>query len=137
MDKVAIVKRFHTLVDELGEAYTQLYVILGQLPIPLTIVRSQKDDPFAAIRGLSRAWELISIETISEDVAEQLQAMITDWLTGYELAVAVVNHGPAAWRVRGLEAALARFSVSAEHVDLHLERRPDAGGPGIQVTGED
>lgn len=132
--KAQIAKRYDTLVAELGEAYAVLYTLLARLPVPLLVVRRQEDDTYGAALALSRAWDLIGVQQVSEDVMGWLREMITDWLTAFELAVSVAGNGPAPWRVDGMDGALARFSVSAEHAAAHLLAVPAPAGPGLQVN---
>jgi len=131
------VKRYEALFAELGQAYAQLYVLLTWLPVPLLVVRRQTADPVGAALALSRAWNLIGVQEIGEDVKEQLRTAITEWLTAFELAAAVEHRGgPYPWRVDGMGAALARFSAAAEAAAARLEELPAPAGPGLQVNPE-
>jgi hypothetical protein len=112
------------LVQELGEDYQLLRTLLLTLPIPMRLIKRQADAPFEAIRALSRAWELMEWEErLSKTLRHHLRSMITDWLTAYELAVSAQKNGPAPWRIRGMEAALARFRVGANYAATHRIRR--------------
>lgn len=130
-------RRYKALLAELGQAYAQLYVLLTWLPVPLMVVRRQAADPVAAARALSRAWNLIGVQEIDEDVKEQVRTAITEWLTAFELA-GVIEHrgGPYPWRVDGMGAALARFSAAAETAAARLEELPAPAGAGLQVNSE-
>jgi hypothetical protein len=121
MDRAAAAKRFEGLVRELGEGYALLRTLLLTLPIPMRLIERQAGAPVEAIRALSRAWELMEHERVSKTLRHHLRSMITDWLTAYELAVTAQEMGPAPWRIRGIEAALARFRASAEYAATHLK----------------
>jgi hypothetical protein len=117
MDQAARAKRFETLVEDLDHAYTLLVALLARLPIPMRLIERQEDDPVAAIRALSRAWELVDLQPLAGDpLAGHVRTMITDWLTAYELAVVCQQAGPALWRINGIELALTRFGASAGYV---------------------
>lgn len=120
MDQAITRKQFQALVAELDGTYQVMYDLLARLPIPMLVIEHQGDNPIEAIRTLARAHELVDMEELDEPFAVQVRAMIADWLTGYELAVAVETYGPALHRVIGLKAALARFSTSAYYVASRL-----------------
>ena len=57
----------------------------------------------------------------------RIRDMITAWTTGYELAVAAAEAGPAAWRLHGIEAELARVRIMARAVERYLSGRAGTG----------
>jgi len=120
LDRETAVKQFGELRKDLATAYMIMTVTLAHLPIPMRLPMRQGDDPALAIRSLDRAWELAEWEPVDAAAAGRVRAMITGWLTAYELAVVAQDAGPAPWRLRGIEAALRTCTDSSLWIRRYL-----------------
>ena len=127
MDAEARAKKFGELRAELAATYTVVVTVLAALPIPMRLPERQADDPAWALRALSRAWELADWEPVEKLAVGRIRDMITAWTTAYELAVAADEAGPAAWRLRGIEAELGRVRIMARAAERHLSGRAGTG----------
>ena len=96
--------------------------VLAALLIPMRLPERQADDPAWALHALSRAWEPIEKLAVG-----RIRDTITAWTTAYELAVAANEAGPAAWRLRGIEAELRRVRIMARAAERHLSGRAGTG----------
>jgi hypothetical protein len=105
---------------DLGEAYKLILGILARLPIPMLLPRNAAAEPETAVLSVSRAWELATEERLPALTIGRVRDMLLAWLTAYELAVAASEHGPAAWRVRGLDAQILIVKRSARYLDKQL-----------------
>jgi hypothetical protein len=109
---------------DLGAAYTLIAGVLACLPIPVLLPRNAAAEPEIAILAMSRTWELADLEwALPKLVVGRVRDMTLAWLTAYELAVAASEHGPAEWRVRGLDAQILIVKSSARYIDRFLETR--------------
>lgn len=115
-------KRFESLKDDLEVTYALILGILAALPVPLTPV-TREDSPVHGIHALSRCWVLADSEPLSPISRSHLKALITEWLTAYELAVAASEHGPGLWRINGIEAALMRASARISYMHSYFEEQ--------------
>lgn len=129
MDAEAQAKKFTELRHELIAAYAIVVDLLASLPIPMRLPWRQADDPVWALHALARAWELAEWEPVSEYAVGRVRDMITAWTTAYELAVMADQGGPAAWRLRGMEAELDRVRLMARIAERHLSGRAGTGYP--------
>ena len=119
MDAKAAAKQLAELVKELGVVYALMAGTLGRLPIPMNLPR-QADDPSLALRSLSLAWELVGQEPVPSVTVTRVRDMITAWTTAYEIAIVASTSGPAPWRLRAVEDAIARIRGAAADIDRHL-----------------
>lgn len=97
--------------------YLIIYIVLGELPVPIQIPEPGTDWPAAeALPAMNRARELVQDEPIAEVVKRMLGAVLIDWLTCYEMAVVVLNLGEAPWRIDAMEHLLARIAAGLQFV---------------------
>ena len=129
MDRETAHKQFGELKKDLAAAYMVMTVTLALLPVPMRLPMRQADDPDLAIRSLDRAWELAELEPVDAGAVGHVRAMVTGWLTAYELAVAAQDSGPAPWRVRGIEAALGSCRQHSGWIRRYLKRVNNPRGP--------
>lgn len=106
MDPETAWKQFEALKKEAGAAYAVMTAILATLPVPMRLPARQHENPPLVLRSLARAWELAGWENLEPQTTERLRAMITAWITAYELSVLAQGWGPAPWRLRAIDAAL-------------------------------
>lgn len=124
MDPKTAAKQLADLVKELGVAYALIAALLRRQPIPMNLPR-QADDPALALRSLSLAWELAAEEPLPAVTVARIREMITAWAGAYEIAAIAVSAsaapwGPAPWRLRVIEDAIARIRAAAAATDRNL-----------------
>ncbi|MFI0406544.1 hypothetical protein [Actinomadura sp. 3N508] len=121
-------KRWEDLTDDMITLYGIIRAVLTYLPLPIQLQHFSKEwqpeETIAALHALNRArMELIPPQGLSELHTELLQAAITDWLLGYDLAGFIKLHGdPGGWRLDGLEHVIRRgeFEVGKVALDLGI-----------------
>lgn len=116
-------KKLDTLTLQIGGAHRQIAGFLSRLPARVNvppIAGADRDGTVIAVLAMDRAWVLAGQQPMSAYLADLTRSMITDWLTAYDLAAMAEEHGPARWRLNGIEAALGRVSATLWDAEAQL-----------------
>jgi hypothetical protein len=132
VDAEAKAKKLADLRKALTAAYVLVTAVLSRLPVPMNLP-AHTEDPALILRSLDLAWSLAGEEGLTSLTLARVRGMITAWATAYEVTVMADMSGPAPWRLRGIEDALARATADAAVASRHLS----GDFSGEQLTAQD
>lgn len=113
-------KRFAELEEALWAAYDVLAAQLSRLPIWIAL-NDDEWDADDALPAMDRAVTVIPDLPAHPAVKMLLPAAIVDWMAGYEIGVTIMTLGLSQWRLRIMEAAIARIAAARDLIERHLD----------------